>query len=151
MMSQTLEKPAGKPIKKYYMGQDPFRSESPPKQVNGFAEPAYKQQQRKTVEVARSQTLPRQPKPVVLLESSLNNSSKIYSDTDRSLNDTTRRGFSPPRQTTNNERILNDTIPRGFSPPRQTTNNERSLNDTTQRSFSPPRQTAKVNTPVSIF
>lgn len=103
--SQTLDRPSVKPMKKYYMGEDPFTAN---KAVNGKVELETLSpiQPSKPVrnELARSQTLPRRPsKQPLLSETSihLNNSanisnnvtdnqssSRIYSDQDRSMNET---------------------------------------------------------------
>ena len=137
LFSRTLDRPTSKPIKQYYMGEDPFsnkprssvspvRSISPVRTaVNGHAaEPA----QRKPVDIMRSQTLPRQPtKPFSPIRSTespprnsfINNSSKnlstsrnFYSDQDRSMNDTYGQSNSPAQH-----KMMS---PKGPSPPRTT-------------------------------
>ena len=101
--SQTLDRSSSKPMKKYYMGEDPFTT--PTKGVvNGKVEIEFITPQpnkpARSSEVTRSQTLPRRPsKQPLLSETSiyLNNSanisnnmshSRIFSDQDRSLNET---------------------------------------------------------------
>ncbi|XP_046460622.1 mucin-5AC-like [Daphnia pulex] len=97
--SQTLDRSSSKPMKKYYMGEDPF---TPSKGVvNGKVELEMSQPSKPArSEVTRSQTLPRRPsKQPLLSETSihLNNSanisnnmssSRVFSDQDRSLNET---------------------------------------------------------------
>lgn len=107
MMSRTLDRPEGKPIKQYYMGEDPFKSnkgrETSPVHIktvltNGHAESA----QRKSVEVVRSQTLPRRPsKPFEMSPppgNNMNTSRNFYSEQDRSLNDTFGNQNSPAQK-----------------------------------------------------
>ncbi|KAI9561407.1 hypothetical protein GHT06_012364 [Daphnia sinensis] len=94
--SQTLDRPGMKPMKKYYMGEEPFTA-SKAVVVNGKIEVQPDKPARN--EVARSQTLPRRPsKQPLLSDTSLNissnnvtnnlSSSRFFSDQDRSMNET---------------------------------------------------------------
>lgn len=106
---QTLER--SKPLKQYYLGEDPFSAHKPI--ANGVMkkhEPLFDQERpSRKAEVARSQTLPRRPsKPEAstlnvssasnkTMNSSVANltSSRVFSDQDRSLNET--GGYGQPK------------------------------------------------------
>ena len=122
IISQTLDRPASKPMKQYYMGEDPFAVQK----VNGWVTggsnntnskgPSYQPQQQQQpkqqeapqrpgrTEVIRSQTMPRRPSRPLQESSSYSSvqqqqhnvsnvsnlsSSRVFSDHDRSMNDTT--------------------------------------------------------------
>ena len=118
--SQTLDRPS-KPMKKYYLGEDPFNNNKVVAngQVDSLS-PLVQQPTRRT-EVARSQTLPRRPSKPLLNDSSviLNNSnlssSRVFSDQDRSLNETSGGGLS------NNNRSSSRIIP--ITPAKSVNNN----------------------------
>ncbi|XP_057372001.1 putative uncharacterized protein DDB_G0291608 [Daphnia carinata] len=107
--SQTLDRAGVKPMKKYYMGEDPFTA-TKAAVVNGKAEtdklsPVQPNKPARS-DVVRSQTLPRRPsKQPLLSDTSLDNSvnisnnnnnnvtnhlssSRFFSDQDRSMNET---------------------------------------------------------------
>ena len=112
IMSQTLDRPTSKPMKQYYMGEDPFA----PQKANGWVTgvntnsnnnglPTYQAQEPPQrpgrTEVIRSQTMPRRPSrplqesTVYSVQqqqntSNLSSTSRVFSDQDRSMNETTR-------------------------------------------------------------
>lgn len=121
--SQTLDRPGVKPMKKYYMGEDPFTA-SKAVVVNGKMEvdklspvPPNKAARN---EVVRSQTLPRRPsKQPLLSDTSMNNSanisnnmtnnlssSRFFSDQDRSMNETIGAALNPSGINKSTSRIV---------------------------------------------
>lgn len=155
-MSRTLERPTGKPIKQYYMGEDPFknrRSVSPVnKPVNGhLMEPYQPPRGTKSTEIVRSQTLPRRPSkpsfpsenesPVHMNSKSQLNSSQ-YSDRDRSINETYRLQYNAAKP-----KVLSETK-RSPSPP---SNLQRSSNITSvvnrSQSFHAENQQRRLSSP----
>lgn len=111
---QTLER--SKPMKQYYLGEDPFSANKTNK-TNGAARkdeetrPAFDQERpARRTEVARSQTLPRRPgRPETAVQASasknLNASTVNLSDWNNSSNLSNSRVFS------DQDRSLNETLP----------------------------------------
>ncbi|KZS17860.1 Uncharacterized protein APZ42_015840 [Daphnia magna] len=121
--SQTLDRPGVKPMKKYYMGEDPFTA-SKAVVVNGKMEvdklsPVQPNKAARN-EVVRSQTLPRRPsKQPLLSDTSMNNSanisnnmtnnlssSRFFSDQDRSMNETIGAALNPSGINKSTSRIV---------------------------------------------